>query len=581
MKAHTCVIGIMVVVACGGVGSAQQAPPTPTPVASDAQARVNVTAVRVLVRARTTDGKPVQDLRADEFEVMEDGEPADVLSIERLAGVAPATAPTTATGAPPTGPTNTATPVVPVRVAIYLVPEFSFGGDLPRLLESARAQADRLLALGPVTVVLANPEPKVVADSIISRVGLDRALAQHLPTVRQRTRITKIRRDFIDEVGTMGSNIRAKLLRARIAILDERAVLEGVLGRLMGWGRSQPRGMGFLLLGMGGFDGRVSEFYLRVLEPGSALPDNIGDYQRAQVEFRQYDVTGDVQSAAAALAERGWSVVTFDSGQGPVDFAAAASESGYGRLRSFVNDQSGPPGVPPQPRKPEPNGTGDLASDVAQSFFLYPMGPLRAIAETTGGMLLKGAQGGWPTAALGSALDELGHSLVLTYQVDRPADGRPHPLDVRVTRAGVTLTAPQEVFSGTPEGEAVLRAQRALAGTVRGGELPVTLTFTPEPTQAKGTSLARLQVKVDLGRLREALETLGGARFRVTMAVEIKGREPFITHDEKEVPLGEGSVWTYEAPIQWQPGATRIAVVAEELATGVWGVAKADLPRAR
>jgi hypothetical protein len=576
MRAPVCAVAALVAVVWAGGLRAQE--PTPAPLAPGFEEEVNVTAVRVLIRARAADGSFLADLKPEEIQVLEDGVPAEVLGLEPLAGAArgQAAAPGAGEAAPATG-MEAAPPqsqAVATRVALYLVPDLSWGGDLLRLLNGARAEAERLLALGPVTVVLASPEPRVLAESLTSVAEIDRALARKLPLDRpsEWKGLGKIRHDFAEDVGTMGSNIRAKLLRARVAVLEERALLEGALGRVVSWGRSQPKGAGFLVLGMDGFDWRLSEYYMRVLEPewqgpgnpGLSRDDATGDYQEAQKELRQYDMDRDVEAAGAALAERGWSVVTFFNGTAPTGFPAGASQSAYDDSGDNLHSGTAP---------------GDFDASVPGSRVLFPAEPLRAMAEITGGMFVRGAHGAWPESALGGVLDELGHSWVLTYQVARPADGMPHPLEVRVNRAGVTVIAPRGVFSGTPEGEAVLRAQQVLAGKTLPGALPVSLTLAPEAAPAKGVSLARMQVRADLARVHEALASLGKARFRVTVAVAIKGRDPFVTNDLQQAPVGEGDEWSYEAPLQWQKGATRLAVEVEELATGVWGIAEADLPR--
>ncbi len=88
-------------------------------------------------------------------------------------------------------------------------------------------------------------------------------------------------------------------------------------------------------------------------------------------------------------------------------------------------------------------------------------------------------------------------------------------------------------------------------------------------------------MKVATSGLAPILARVGRGRVRVSVAVEVPGQVPFVTHEEKLLPKDLPKVWLFEAPITWPKDARRIAVVAEELGTGGVGGAMADLSAVR
>jgi len=180
---------------------------------------------------------------------------------------------------------------------------------------------------------------------------------------------------------------------------------------------------------------------------------------------------------------------------------------------------------------------------------------------------------------MGNALDTLGNTLLLAYQVERPADGKAHRVEIRTTRPGVQIAAPKLIFSGTPEGESEMRARRLLEGTEPAGELSVHLAVSPGTGAEKGWTTGTLEVHAVLGPLRPVLAAIGGARLRITVAVELADSEPFVTHQVHGWDPGASDTWVYLAPIRWPKKAKRAEVVVEELATGAWGADGVVLPR--
>lgn len=575
------------------IAQSSAAGPTPT-AAPGAQEVVHVTAVHVLVRPRTADGAAVLDLRPDELRVTEDGVPVRILALEPLAGAVPAASSLTAPeassvaepGATPASGKGLARPTeaAPTRVAVYIIPAFCRRGELTRVVEAIRSHAAELYALGPVSVVVADPEPKVVASGLTTATALDAALLKLPKKADARSRLEDVRRSFATDISGMkqldlkkadgdgapapSSTFKSQVSRARLALAEERSAVQSAFARLVTWARDGEAGAGFLFLAVDGFDLDPAEFYLWTLE--SAATNNAVELQQAAVQFRNTSLRPVVENAAASIAERGWSILTFDTGQAAQGLGSKGAESSSREVfRSFVGDRSGLIQGQPEARAGTIKATPDLS-------FLKPREPLAAVAEVTGGAVLRAGEG------LHDRLADLGNSLLLVYQVERPADGRSHAVAVSASRPGVTVAAPKQVFSGTAEGESEVRARRVLAGGERPKDFPVKVSILPKASLEKGRGAGTLSVRARLGELRDVLATLGVARLRVTVAVEVDGApEAFVAHEVKETTIGTGDDWVYEAPIMWPLAARRVAVLIEELGTGITGGGLAPFPAAR
>jgi hypothetical protein len=369
------------------------------------------------------------------------------------------------------------------------------------------------------------------------------------------------------ESGAGTATFKTQLARARLAVVEEHSVVQATFSRLVSWARGGEARAGFLFLAIEGFDLDPAEYYLWSLQEAAA--GNVAELQQAARQLGPFDLRPVVEGAAAAIAERGWSVFTFFSGQAADGLGFKGSDNASREVfRSFVGDRSGPVAGAAEQGVGSLKATPDLA-------FMQPRQSLATVAEVTGGEVIETG------AEAAGALGDLDRSLLLAYQVARPADGRAHEIQVRTTRPGVTITAPKKVFSGTPEGESEMRARRVLAGGERPRELPVQVSITSRPSIEKGRGAGVLTVRARLGDLRDVLETLGLARLRVTVVVDVDGAEPFVSHQLKETGVGSGEDWVFEAPILWPPEARRTVVLVEELATGLYGAGVAAFPRLR
>ena len=87
-----------------------------------------------------------------------------------------------------------------------------------------------------------------------------------------------------------------------------------------------------------------------------------------------------------------------------------------------------------------------------------------------------------------------------------------------------------------------------------------------------------LRVDVDLQSIAAVLDSLGGGRLRLSIAVEVEdARAPFTASQEFQVQKGQPG-WGADMPLAWPLNGRRVAVTIEELQTGLRGTASADLP---
>lgn len=528
--------------------------------ATGVHAGVSVSAVRVVLRAKAQQDGLAPRLAAKDLTVHEDGRPALVLSLEPfLAGRAPAGSPGALPEASPTvreGRSDAST-----RVIVYAVPPLSSHGTLGRTLETLATLADPLCRVGATSVVVADPRPVLAASDLRDPGALATVLRQESRRQVGWSEIIRVRRWFRQGLADAGPNfsMAGRLALARSSLREERAIVIRTVGEVVAWARSRrPDRGGVLLLAMDGFDENPAEFYLRAIGPPSRSTSIDWDrYRQAEAEFTALRLGPSLKEAASALAEAGWQVILFDAGTtGAVSFPGAAEVKGNEKFDAFVK---GDPGAAVD--APAPSGA------------LRPREGQSVIADATGGAVV-------PAGRMSEdLLSVLRNSYVLTYQVARPADGKEHALDVRCAVDGVTLGAPAAVRAGTAESEAEALVRQVLDGS-RDGELPVSLEIVRGDASAERRTSGRLIVRVDLAAVRDVLDRLGAGRVRVTVAVALKGAEPFVTHDLQALrPYGEGTVWVYESPISWPSAATRVAVRAEELETGAAGSAVIDLEK--
>jgi hypothetical protein len=544
---------------------AQSAPePPPGTIAADMAARqetrrvgtglIDVTAVTTNLVAFDKDGRAVLDLRPEELLVLEDGEPARLLALEPgRAAEAESPGANSRAEADIEWAEVSALDVADWRVVIYVSTELAGRFVLPKLCRQTAAEASRLTGLGPVELVIADPTPTLVTQAGHRPEDVRRALEAMADDVSGMTTVERIRngftQDFKPGVGfdqrislTQGSP-RSYATQARSAIHRERAVIRGELDRMMAWMQSQPpTARGLLVWMTGGFDLNPADFYIPLVEqidPSFAVP--------LRTDYATLSFENDIRQIVEVALAHGWTVLPLNSSR--ADFVYGAEVDGAARAQHFAGVSASSIGTQ----------TGDF-SQVAPNY------PLQIIAGSTGGELVLDER------RLGSALDLIRGAYLVTYQVDRPADGRLHRLEIRCTRPGVRLRGRHYAASGSLRGVATARARRLLAGEEIDGALAMEAGIFNVGTGRKGFHTGDLDVTANLGELRAVLMPLDLGRMRITVVVEMENGSTFVHHQEMDVDWDRIQTgWSFSAGFNWPKKAQRAAVVVEELVSSSWG----------
>jgi hypothetical protein len=567
------------IVFLGGVFVSTDAAGQETP-ASRVIAKEDVLVRTVKVVLTDKSGKPLRlaPVPAD-FEVFEDGLSATLVGLdpvfehtgtrmipppEKLEEAArAAAAAATAAGAPAQ---PAAAPARRLPQVFYIDTAFLARDSVLVTVRGLKGRVDRFLRLGPVEIVVADPQPKVFL-----------ALSEDAPTIQEaleRLALNVVGRDLVVRLRMQASQAaagnRSSMTPSPVNALlmeEEKHLLRTVLGRLAGWANTRQGAPGVLYLVSDGFD-VSSDFYGEsqredfTRESGS--PSREGGSMFAEMtpsaflgQLLPTSTSPMVDSISALLASRGWIAMPF-SLRGYTS-AATRNLGGADMLGGYSGRSSRP--------------SQGLVASVALA---HPMDPLETYADATGGEVISSV------GRIESALDRLSDMWLFTYQVDRPADGKAHRLKIRSRSKDVVVRTARIVSAGTPAEVAGTRALDAILERGSGGDLAIALKIETrtDAKKSRKTRAGRLEVRVKLGDLPRVLEKLGSGEMRVTVAVWEPKTIPFVHHDQKllESPALHGDVWIYTAPIEWPAAATRYSVFVEELKTGASGSAIATFP---
>jgi VWFA-related protein len=521
--------------------------------------QIEITAVNTPLVALDKQGHAVLDLRPEEIQVLEDGQRVKLLDL--VPGLAPEQRPpsqgvhaTTITGASvPGSDGDDRGSWRPWRVVFYVSTELAGRYVLRSACEDAAREAGRLTDLGPVEVVLADPMPTVIANVGTDSQRLQAALDDVASRASGVTRVERIRSDFVNEfrpgfgfdsLYDVGQPAPAAMAaRARAAANKERTIVLSELDRIVGWIQGEPpTARGLLVWVTGGFDLNPADFYLPLLQQLDPV-----FAQSMRTEYQTLSLEKNVRDLVEVALSYGWTVMPVNASKTTFLHGADIDGSGKAQQMSGVSV----------------NSIDAQAGDFRQ---VAPTYPLRVIAAGTGGELVLNEN------QLETALDHTKAAYLVTYQVDRPADGRLHRLEIRCTRPGLRLLGRGFAPSGSLRGVSATRARRLLAGEPIEGSLPVAAEVKNITKAKKGQRLGELEVATDIGDLRQVLSPLGLGRMRVTVVVEIEDGAAFVNHQEMDLVWSEvGDRWVFSASLKWPKRATRLAVVVEELVSSTWG----------
>lgn len=579
-------------------------PPVQPATGAQFAGRLNVTSVTVLVSARDSRGRPVTDLTPGELEVAEDGEPAQILGLRPVlvaasdsatdTATAPPAARRTATETSGTGPSEARAESAqeaeaePLPVTIYVDPSLSGRTAVRQATAAIDSQLDRLVALGPVEVVFGSDPAQIRLAPTRDAVRLRQALNELTRKVPGPSEVERIRTQFIRDTSrlrhvTMGhdaagapgpSNLslggrlgtdeadpppgmpgttpgHQYRMAVRSSVGQEDVVVQHALRRISTWalGRAgqEPR---LLLIVGAAFDEQPDAFYIPYLQQKE--PPSV---PLMRAELQESDHSEQVRRLGDELASAGWRVLAIGSTTSAIGQTASDSAEMAGDDRITAMTTHTDIGTTSTP--------GRLQLD--------PIASQTHLAEPSGGEAVVGVQG------LAQALSGATGWYRLTYQVDRPADGKIHALDVRTNTPDVTLRTTSRVASTTTEGQAEARLAGLLDGNGRVGELPVRLRVEPVPSDTKGDSSANLEVTADLSPLRKLVGT-GPLHLRVSVLVDLAQARSIGVHRTLDLPaLPADGRFSYSVPLHWPTSEGRVAVSVEEVVTGTYGATTAQL----
>jgi hypothetical protein len=250
---------------------------------------------------------------------------------------------------------------------------------------------------------------------------------------------------------------------------------------------------------------------------------------------------------AQALAAGGWTTLGVPGWPALAGWVDDSSTTGLGRAHAFSSDYTN-------------------VTQGVKALLYRPLDPLHSMAEATGGSVVPN------TSRLGQALTGLGERLKVTYQVDRPPDGKLRRVDLRPRNRRWTVRAMQWASSSTPEEMATLRALSVMTQQGARGELEVTSAADWETSTPRrfGSIYGSARLDPILPILRKDIPS----SFRVTFAVHVPPKDAFVISRFVTKADITGGTFRYRAPIDIPAGASLIVVTVEEIGTGTWGSAR-------
>ncbi|MCG6963462.1 MAG: hypothetical protein LJE95_09370 [Acidobacteria bacterium] len=530
-------------------------PPTPAPTrpAGVFSGSVQVTNVSVLIRATDANGHPVTDLRSNEVEVKEDGVPAAEVSIEPLVPKVEAAPPGSTSPATPTpvaAQENRGAVIGPVRVTVYVQADLLNRNQLSWVIQGLRNESDKLVGLGTVSLVVADPEPTTVAKGISTPKELERAVERLKKHVHLYSTIERIRRDFRrDAVGATAGIVRHLAL---ISTAEELRRVGDEAERLRAWNTAQGRGGArILVLASGGFELDPWAYYSQFLDPQSQ--------DRSATEDQRVQLAHQWQTVSQELAGNGWTVLGFSGGMPGMNATWAAETSGHEAFSSFTGGSG-----------TSPAGATLADQGTTVSFGLDPLGQA---ARDSGGAVATSP------ARLASDLQEMQSAYILSYTITRPPDSEAHRLQIRVNRPGVSVRAPVVLRLASHHGSDRARALALLSGHGGSGEVPLEVAVEDINGSHRRGYSGRLVVTGHLAAVLPLILSSKAPAMEITVAVDAGSGEPFVSQGQP-MPLrlaDRQGTWIFESPIQWPGGSKTVAVVVSETTTDTWGGAVAKL----
>lgn len=528
--------------------------------AARTEAAVNVTAIELVADVRGEDGKVPRDLKIEDFTVLEDDVERQVIGVELLDDAGPAE-PGDAGG----------TMRVPYmgsktnwQIVIYFDTLFSSTINLRKISETLASQAEELARMGTVEIVVGDMTSTLVLpatrDVEAIRRGFKEAVSRgakdfltvhrrrfirdqddRSSTPRRNTALTPTQRAVDPEARDIVQPM-VRLDQVRPYIMQEIEMAQRFRRNLLEWmsryPQQRPRA---LMIASGGFEYDPANYYFGFAQ-GSK------DAQKAREEFSQYDLGSPITQMAKALAASSWTTIAIDAPTGAGDqWVDDSGRSGIGRIRNLRTDDPAPGSA----------FSGSRTRD-----------PLLEFADATGGSVVQRGQ-------LARTIADLGQRVKITYQVSRPPDGKAHRVAVRTKRPGVNVRTVKWSSEATPDDIAAARVVQILRDGKPVGELPTTVSVEWAPATT-GRRTGNIVVQSSLKPIA-ALAPSRNTAFRVSILAREAGQQPMLIHRMVNDYDPSKGTFQYKAPITAPASKLELVISVEELSTGIWGGAKAEI----
>ncbi|MEL7062038.1 MAG: hypothetical protein AAGN46_18570, partial [Acidobacteriota bacterium] len=453
-------------------------------------------------------------------------------------------------------------------VVVWFDPALATSGSLRRLAAGLAESAERLVGLGRVELVeagiqgddevLVSTQDPLVVRERLGRLALSAAGRSDIESIRRRT-LDDYRRALAlpDDAATAAVIAGIKTETTLVAERLERLLLwlgDAAAGSGSG---ANPRA---LILGLDGFDLDPIAYYATVIDT-TTLRGVTAESARLLALDAQVD------ELSRSLAALGWATVA----------AVLPARERRGLEASGVADASGSgdvlPGITIRPGRlfgrdddeadEEPEDDGALRR---------PLEPLRRIAEATAGHVVESETG------VRDALDRLARRVPVTWtsSLDPSAGVIPLEIAALAARRGARASGWRSV--GTPEPLVDLRLERVLERGAAGDlDVAAVLEISGTATDA-ASSPSTVDVRLDSATLDADLRR-GDLRLTVT-ATGAEGSRRLLRQIERDVQLVGGEGWRLRQDLELPADATGVAILVEDLASGLWGGRRAAVVRA-
>jgi len=534
-----------------------QAPPEaaarPAPYVEKVEVRVR----SILVFATDAKGNPLSTpLTPVDLQILENGSAVEILAVEPARPPA-APKPPASTGAPAPAPAaSSAAPDAATPQYLYLDTATLNLRSMKAVADAVGGHLDAILATGPLEIVLADAAPRVYLPATMDPARIRHALDELANLVPGKERLLTVRRDALRELrdtqdgasSAAASNTRVHI---RSAASHEIALLRASFNRLEAWAAARPDARaGILYYANDGFDVDPIETYRDTVSSQDVATRQ--EILQLQAEFGG-EVSKMLSHLEGTLAGKGLTTIALALGATNAEFAGSAAnldKKGAGAIR-------------------RPLDSAPLF------FYVRPAEPLRLIADATGGEVVS------TSSRFGAALDHIGRAYLVTFRVRAIPDGRPHSLVVTAARPGLTVRASRHLLTGSPRALSLERAARVLEGSEKPSDVPVVATLSGIGATASGKRGGILRLAANFSAVRDVVGSGDDSPvpLRLSLAVDLGDGEPFTSAEEVDW-RPESSSWRYQFPLTWPSEARRIAIVVEEISTGITGATIVEIPAA-